>query len=145
MKRPIFCLLVALATISVITAIPLLPRDSISFSSCDPTMPLLNVTIPGPIVSSKPITFNISGTAPTEISEGYYMRIAFGHTGNLLKRYSDDFCKLYKSCPVKENTAFSLQDTITAPSNLPGAYVVGIGILDPQGNPIMCAEQSFGG
>ena len=145
MKHPIFFLLVALATISVITAIPLLPRDG--FSQCDPTVPLLTVTIPGPIVSGKPVTFDISGTAPSEISEGYIVGIVFvdSKTGGGLGQFSDDFCKLYKSCPVKENTAFSLQDTITAPSNLPGAYVVGVGILDPQGNPIMCAEQSFGG
>jgi len=146
MKRPIFFLLVALATISVITAIPLLPRDSVSFSSCEPQIPLLGVTIPGPIVSNKPITFNISGTAPSEISEGYIMGVAFvSTTGDILKKFGNDFCKLYKSCPVKENTAFNLQDEITAPNNLPGTYGVVVGILDLQKKPVMCAKNIFVG
>ena len=142
MKRPIFFLLVALAT-TMITAIPL---ESISFSPCNSKMSPLNVTIPGPIVAGKPITFDISGTAPSEIPEGSTVDILFVNgTSNTLGESIGDFCKLYKSgCPVKENTAFDLQDEITAPNNLPGNYEVGVGILDPQNKTIMCAAQTFG-
>ena len=108
-------------------------------------MPPLTVTVPGPIVSSNPITFNISGTAPSEISEGYIMNIIFLDYAYIkLGEFNGDFCKLHKSgCPVKKDTAFDLQYEITAPNNLPRGYVVAVGILDPQRNATMCAAQVF--
>ena len=106
-------------------------------------LPYLNVTIsPDPIVSNKPVTFNISGIAPTKIYQKSTVSITFidtNHVG-IPQKFHDDFCKLSKlKCPVKTHTHFDFLYKIV-PESLSDSYAILVKILDSSTKTLMCAH-----
>ncbi|CAG8618803.1 2569_t:CDS:1, partial [Paraglomus occultum] len=105
-------------------------KRATQFNQCDVNLPPLDVfTSPDPIVSDQDNTFSISGTATSDITEATVGIYVYGN--NYFRDYKDDFCKLYESCPVKNNTKFDFQFTVK-PDNLPADYIILVGLFDTE-------------
>ncbi|CAG8563057.1 3207_t:CDS:1 [Paraglomus occultum] len=112
MKHPIFFLFFVLITTSVTIA-----RSSkrLKFYRCgNYPIPTGHVSMsPNPIVSGQHVTFNISGTATSDFTDTATVNVFISN-----QTYGANFCKLYKKCPVKEDTKFDISYTFKpAPAN----------------------------
>ena len=130
MKHPVFFLFFVFVTTSVINAIPHgLSKRATQFHPCGDGIPFLDVSLsPDPIVSGQNVTFSISGTATTDFGKAT-VQIVFSDDNDFHQEYTDDFCKLYKSCPVKKDTKFDFPFTIK-PKNLPATYHIDVWVLE---------------
>ncbi|CAG8590532.1 1031_t:CDS:1 [Paraglomus occultum] len=142
MKHPVFFLFFALITTSVINAIPrgFLSKRATQFYQCiynGTDIPPLNVSVlPDPIVSGQDVTFGISGTATTDITEAT-VRIYLYDGHSFYRNYMGNLCELYKSCPVKKDTKFDFPFT-TKPNGLPATYFIEVWI-SKNGTDFHCA------
>ncbi|CAG8461912.1 2190_t:CDS:2 [Paraglomus occultum] len=107
MKHPIFFLFFVLATISVIHATPHgLTKRATQFTQC--------------------VTFDISGTAPIDITEAAVEVVIYDDNDYYLP-VNGNVCELYKHCPVKKDTEFDFQFLIK-PKDLPQNYHIDVWI-----------------
>ncbi|CAG8616169.1 10138_t:CDS:1, partial [Paraglomus occultum] len=136
MKNPNFFLFFALATISVINAIPHgLSKRATPFVGCSYLPPFSVSLSPDSIVSDQDVTFGISGTAPIDITEATVEVIIFNNDDveGYYQSFSGNLCELFKQCPVKINTKFDFQFTIK-PESLPPSYYIDVRIHDTKSN-----------
>ncbi|GBC03026.1 hypothetical protein RclHR1_04940006 [Rhizophagus clarus] len=147
MKHNLAFLVILLATISMINAVP--HKRATQFGPCTDygvPPPVSTVTInPDPPTAGASLSINVSGTAASPINQGVIISVAFLDANyNLLGTASiQDFCSQAGiSCPVAAGASFTVPTiTTTAPPTINPGTILGINIGDPSGNtnPVQCA------
>ncbi|CAG8673227.1 4522_t:CDS:1 [Funneliformis mosseae] len=105
--------------------------------------PLPSVTInPDPVDPGKLVTFNVSGTIPTKITEhtaiqAYYYDLKNGEY--IDDKYIESICT-GTGCSIEANAPYTKIFKFLAPPNLPSRYLIEVNVREKSGGEILaCA------
>ncbi|KAF0523993.1 hypothetical protein F8M41_015182 [Gigaspora margarita] len=114
-----------------------LNKRTITFSPCPPSDPVDFLTVkidPDPPVSEKSESFDVSGNlTENDITKGKTF-LFIGYADKDLNPIGDDYSQNFAES-IKAGTPFNISASDVPTPELPDSYFLGVGVLDPTGDP----------
>ncbi|RGB36399.1 hypothetical protein C1646_758124 [Rhizophagus diaphanus] len=151
MKQNLIFIVILLATLSMVNAIPYyqLDKRATMFGPCPEgpqgTLPALTVTLqPDPPVPGQNCTATVTGTIDSGINPGAILTvIAFDSANNVIGPLgAAEICSPEVKCPT---TSLSATTTIPIDASLPATYSIAFVIMDENKAPLSCSYGAITG